>query len=125
MEPGTVLLERGEKLLNPAVRGGCAPTILSCAGPAAELFPVVTHCQDAPAIRCCKGTQRFYRLTYGTPGNGIAHGFAGSENLQDWTLVLRSIVAIEVPILQPYILKMHIIQDGPLDICLADQARQS
>src|SRR5258706_751831 len=125
MEPRAVLFKCGEKLLYPASGSGCAPTILVGVGPTAELFPVIAHCQDTPAVRGCEGAQGFYSLVYGSPGNGIAHDFAGSEDLQDGALILGGVVAIEVAILQPYIFEMYIIQDGPLDARLADQARQS
>src|SRR3982074_1822575 len=113
MEPGAVLFKCGEKLLYPATRSGCAPTILVGVGPAAELFPVIAHCQDTPAVRGCERAQGFYGLAYRAPGNGIAHGFAGSEDLQDGALILGGVVAIEIVILQPYILEMYVIKNGP------------
>src|SRR5450755_161237 len=126
-QPFAVLFERRKELLDPACTPAtvAAPTVRVGIGPTPELLAIVAHDDNAVAVERCQCAQSLDGLAHRSPGDGVAQCLAGRVYLQDAALVLGRVVAIEVLVLQPGAFEVHIVEDGPFDTCLANQAWQA
>src|SRR5579859_4631084 len=119
MQPLVIALQRGEELLDPARTPIGSPAVGAGLGPTPKFLAIVSHDHNAVAVESGQSAQGLDRFAHRSPGDGVAQGFAGGVDLQGAALILGRVVAIQVAILQPYVLEMHIVEDGPLDLSLA------